>query len=133
MTRLTKWLAISAGIVVLIPVALYVAVSLFFFASNVPSKIADFRPTSFEAKANSKFFYSIGNELKYSDQIDPKAQEYFQARVLALTLLRAMYWRSFQCSDSQQRDSVTGSTTVGDINHRVRASAIERLAEMHMS
>jgi hypothetical protein len=81
MTRLTKWLAISAGIVVLIPVALYVGVWLFFFASNVPSKIADFRPTSFEAKANSKFFYSIGNELKYSDQIDPKAPTLFRGHV----------------------------------------------------
>jgi hypothetical protein len=35
------------------------------------SMIIDFSPTSFPAKANAKFFYSIGNEVKYADQIDP--------------------------------------------------------------
>lgn len=81
MTRLTKWLAISAGVLILIPVALYAAVWLFFFSSNVPSKIADFRPTSFEAKADAKFFYSIGEELKYSDQIDTQAPTLFRGRI----------------------------------------------------
>ena len=38
---------------------------------NPISTILDFHPTTFEAKANSKFFYSIGQDLKYSDQIDP--------------------------------------------------------------
>jgi len=37
------------------------------------STIVDFAPTSFVAKAATKFFYSINNELKYSDQIDPHA------------------------------------------------------------
>jgi hypothetical protein len=35
------------------------------------STIINFSPTSFEAKASTKFFYSIDGELKYSDQIDP--------------------------------------------------------------
>jgi len=35
------------------------------------STIIGFSPTSFEAKASAKFFYSIDGELKYSDQIDP--------------------------------------------------------------
>jgi hypothetical protein len=34
------------------------------------SEIVDFSPTSFPAKADAKFFYSIDNELKCSDQID---------------------------------------------------------------
>jgi hypothetical protein len=37
------------------------------------STIIGFSPTSFEAKASANFFYSVGNELKYSDQIDPHA------------------------------------------------------------
>jgi hypothetical protein len=81
MTRLRRWLATSAGVAILIPVALYAAVWLLFFYGNVPSKIADFRPNSFEAKANSKFFYSVGNELKYSDQIDPNAATLFRGHV----------------------------------------------------
>jgi hypothetical protein len=37
------------------------------------STIIGFSPTSFEAKASATFFYSINDELKYSDQIDPHA------------------------------------------------------------
>lgn len=37
------------------------------------SKIVNFSPATFVAKASAKFFYSIDNELKYSDQIDPHA------------------------------------------------------------
>lgn len=81
MTRLKKWLAISAGVVILIPVALYAAVWLLFSFNNVPSKIADFRLTSFDAKASSPFFYSVGDELKYFDQIDPKAPTLFRGHV----------------------------------------------------
>jgi hypothetical protein len=81
MTRPRKWLAISAGIVILIAVAPAVWHWLFVWLldlNSVPSRIADFRPTFFEAKADSRFFYSVGNELKYSDQIDPKAPTLFR-------------------------------------------------------
>ena len=59
-------------------VAVFSLLSLVSFASaaalgskNSTSNIVDFKPTSFEAKATAKFFYSIDDELKYSDQIDP--------------------------------------------------------------
>src|SRR5258708_31736952 len=40
------------------------------FPGYVPSKIVDFHPSSyFQAKADSYFFYSIGDELKYSDEL----------------------------------------------------------------
>lgn len=81
MTRLGKWLAISAGVVVFIPVALFAAAWLWFFHNNVPSKIAEFRPTTFDARANSKFFYSVGDELKYSDRIDPKEPTLLRGKV----------------------------------------------------
>ncbi len=37
------------------------------------SAIVDFKPTVFDAKADSKFFYSIGKDLKFSDHIDADA------------------------------------------------------------
>jgi hypothetical protein len=43
--------------------------SLVPFGKNVPSNIVDFHPTSFAARGDASFFYSIGNELKFSDQI----------------------------------------------------------------
>ncbi|MGZ4829515.1 MAG: hypothetical protein ACXV78_07720 [Candidatus Angelobacter sp.] len=44
-----------------------------FESKSSTSRIVDFSPTSFAAKATAKFFYSIDNELKYADQIDPHA------------------------------------------------------------
>lgn len=49
------------------------ASSELFESKSSTSRIVDFSPTSFAAKATAKFFYSIDNELKYSDQIDPHA------------------------------------------------------------
>jgi hypothetical protein len=74
-------LAVIAGVVVLIPVALCVAFWLVFAARDVPSNIVDFDPASFRAKADTKFFYSIGDELKYSDQIDLKAPALMRGQV----------------------------------------------------
>lgn len=73
MARWAKWLALRVGVVILILVALYIGLWFSFTANSKPSDIADFEPTSFQAKADAKFFYSIGNDLKYSDQIDPEA------------------------------------------------------------
>jgi hypothetical protein len=67
-----KW-ALSVCVVILIVVALDVGLWFAFTANSVASNIADFAPSSFQAKADVKFFYSIGNDLKYSDQIDPEA------------------------------------------------------------
>jgi hypothetical protein len=72
MARLRRSMALIAG-VVMVPIALYVALWWAFTPSGVPSNIVDFRPASFQATADREFFYSISNELKYSDQIDPQA------------------------------------------------------------
>src|SRR5258708_23664399 len=40
------------------------------YGTYVPYKIVDFHPSSyFQAKADSYFFYSIGDALKYSDEL----------------------------------------------------------------
>ncbi|MGA2962319.1 MAG: hypothetical protein ABSD96_11650, partial [Candidatus Korobacteraceae bacterium] len=66
---------VALDAVVLTPVSLFIIWFLLFRFVPAPprSEIVDFRPTSFQAIANNRFFYSIGDELKYSDQIDPEA------------------------------------------------------------
>src|SRR5260370_34807749 len=54
----------------IIPVVLIIYLWLYSYATYVPSKIVDFHPSSyFQAKADSYFFYSIGVELKYSNDL----------------------------------------------------------------
>jgi hypothetical protein len=70
--RIRKWLAIVVGTLLLIAACL--AVFLWSISRNyVPSDIVDFHPTSFQAKADSAFFFSVGDLLKYSDEINPQA------------------------------------------------------------
>lgn len=49
------------------------ALLFFTLGKGTPSSIVDFHPSSFVAKANAKFFYSIGDELKFSDEIDAQS------------------------------------------------------------
>jgi hypothetical protein len=81
MTRWKKWLGLSVGIVVLILVALYITLWFLFSRNEVASNIADFHPEYFEAKATANFFYSIDNELKYSDHIGPEAPTLIRGEV----------------------------------------------------
>ena len=85
MTRLRKWLMLGVGVVILLVVsAPFVWRSFLGWLLDlhtVPSEIVDFRPTSFEAEASEKFFYSVGNELKYSDRIDPQAPTLFRGEI----------------------------------------------------
>lgn len=71
MTGWKNWLALGLGAIVLIFLGLYIALWLLFGRNEVASDIADFHPEYFEAKATSSFFYSVGNEMKYSDHIAP--------------------------------------------------------------
>jgi hypothetical protein len=81
MTRRGRWITAIVAAVILIPVAAYVFLWFAFSANEKPSNIVAFRPTSFVANADSKFFYSTGNELKYSDQIDPQAPTLLRGRI----------------------------------------------------
>jgi hypothetical protein len=81
MARLKKRMALVAGVVIFVSLVLYVVLWLTFTPSGVPSNIVDFRPASFPATADIAFFYSIGNELKYSDQIDPNAPTIMRGQI----------------------------------------------------
>ena len=70
-TRLIKGLAVVVGVTILALVG-WVA-HIWFHMPHTPSNILDFHPSTFQAKANARFFYSIGKELKNSDYLDPNA------------------------------------------------------------
>jgi len=69
MNRFIKGLAVVVGVIVLALVG-WVA---YIWSHYTPSNILDFHPSAFQAKADARFFYSIGNELKNSDYLNPNA------------------------------------------------------------
>lgn len=73
MTRLWKRGAAATALLFSVSLGAPAASSGTFESKSSTSVIVDFSPASFPAKAAAKFFYSIDNELKYSDQIDPHA------------------------------------------------------------
>lgn len=74
MTALKKRVLVIAGVFLFIPATLYVGAWLLLGGyKDKPSNIVDFSPSHFEARAESKFFYSIRGELKYADEIDPQS------------------------------------------------------------
>jgi hypothetical protein len=77
MRRLLRYLGIVLGVVILI----FISVWVYLWATFTPSTILDFHPTNFEAKADKLFFYSIGDELKYSDELNPQSPTLFRGDV----------------------------------------------------
>jgi hypothetical protein len=73
--------ALGLGAVVLIPVGFIVYLWLYSYATYVPSKILDFHPSDFQAKADAYFFYSIGDELKYSDEVASQAPTLMRGKI----------------------------------------------------
>jgi hypothetical protein len=73
---------ISSCVVIMLLVAggWFEPVSLYAKTNSAPS-IVDFHPGEFEAKADAPFFYSVGDELKYSDSIDSDAPTRFRGEV----------------------------------------------------
>jgi hypothetical protein len=71
LSRLGKWLigVVAALAVVVLGAWLW----LWFAFRGTPSDIINFHPTEFEAKATDAFFFSVGDELKYSSEIDSHA------------------------------------------------------------
>ncbi len=71
MSRLGKWLiGVAAALAV---VVLGAWLWLWFAFRGTPSDIVNFHPTEFQAKATDAFFFSVGDELKYSSEIDSHA------------------------------------------------------------
>lgn len=73
MTRFGKRLIIIVGAAAATLLGLFVLLSLFFFAGQSSSNINKFQPTLIDGRADSAFFYSVGDSLKYSDHIDAQA------------------------------------------------------------
>jgi hypothetical protein len=64
--------------------AMFIAASvwlLYLWATFIPPTIVDFRPTDFQVKADKGFFYSIGDELKYSDELNLQAPNLWRGEV----------------------------------------------------
>ena len=80
--ELTK-LVIAVGLV-LAPVAYAVWWVFFPSPERHPSLVIDFRPTSFEEKTDSPFFYSIGDELKFSTRIDIDSPTIYRGKITRL-------------------------------------------------
>jgi hypothetical protein len=102
MARPRKWVVILLGSIGLLTLGLVAAICLFVFSFHA-SKIVDFHPTQFSAYAAAPFFYSIGDELKFSDHIDPQAP----------TLLRGVIGNFLVSPDNQKIAVVTGGDPVG--------------------
>jgi hypothetical protein len=100
MARLKKWFVILLGSIALLAVGVIAAI--FVFLSPQASKIVDFHPTQFSANAAAPFFYSIGDELKFSNHIDPQAP----------TLLRGAVGNFLVSPDNQKIAVVTGGNLV---------------------
>ena len=79
--RWVRQAIVVAVVVIGISAAAYAVFWYIFERPNVASNIVDFAPTSFPARADAKFFYSVGQELKYSDQIEVQAPTLIRGRV----------------------------------------------------
>src|SRR6185312_269092 len=77
-----KRLALIACVFAFIVIGLFAALELFLVSDGgTPSEIVDFKPTVFQAKADGDLFYSIGDQLKRSKEIDPQAPTLVRGRI----------------------------------------------------
>jgi hypothetical protein len=81
MVRRKKVLWVTLGAVILIPAGLFLFLWVWWDRSFYPSKIANFNPEDFAAKATAPFFYSVGDELKHSDEINPQASTLLRGQI----------------------------------------------------
>ena len=70
LARFIKSLAVGVGVII---VAVVGWVAYLWFNLERPSNILHFHPGAFQAKADARFFYSMGEELKNSDSLNPNA------------------------------------------------------------
>lgn len=81
MGRRRKRFAVIVSVVVLISAAFAIFLWVHWQLTEIPSNIVDFHPTDFQARADALFFYSIGDELKNSDELNPHAPTLLRGRV----------------------------------------------------
>jgi hypothetical protein len=74
LSRIWKAVIVTFGVILVLVGGVAVFLWTILGSANyTPSDIVEFRPTAFEAKADGNFFFSVGDELKYSNAIDPEA------------------------------------------------------------
>ena len=81
MARIKNRKALILSAVLLAPVVFVGAVWLWWSAHYIPSNIVNFHPKDFEAKAAAEFFYSVGDELKFGDEISPQSPTLMRGRI----------------------------------------------------
>jgi len=81
MARRRRIWIIIFGTVIFVPVALVLALSIYWKIEFFPSQIIDLHPISFQARTNTEFFYSVGDELKYADEINPAAKTLMRGKI----------------------------------------------------
>jgi hypothetical protein len=69
MRRILRYLAIGLGVVIVI----FVSAWAYLWATFTPSTIVNFHPMQFDGKADKPFFYTIGDQLKHSDELNLQA------------------------------------------------------------
>ena len=74
---------VGVTVVAVVVVALVAYVWWSFDSSQSASNIADFHPVSFQTKADTDFFYSIGDDLGYSNQVNPIAPNLLHGHIQA--------------------------------------------------
>ena len=81
MARRGRRFPVIVGVLMLVPVLLFVCLWLYWSATYVSPKIVDFHPSYFQAKADAGFFYSIGDELRYSDELGPQSPTLMRGQI----------------------------------------------------
>ena len=77
MRRTHKILLGIVGLVALALVGAWVCLDVAY----TQSKIVDFHPTNLRAKADAPLFYSIGDQLKHSDELEPQAATLLKGQI----------------------------------------------------
>ena len=105
MRRVGKWLIVALGIIIVGYIGLAVLLR-FSFGPSVPSNIVDFHPTKFHANTDAGFFFSVGDELRHSNDIDPQA----------VTLLRG-HINNFLVSPDREKITVVANGNHAHSDH----------------
>lgn len=74
MSRAVIAFLVIVGAIIFFPVFKFSWALFSAHSNSKPSEIVGFSPNSFAAKARTPFFYSVGSDLKYSDEIRIDAQ-----------------------------------------------------------
>ena len=79
--RMLKRVLVGLLIVIALLAAVVFGFAWWFTRGQKNSVLVDFHPASFAVKASHPFFYSFGDELKYSDNFDPSSPTLYKGAI----------------------------------------------------